>query len=78
MTKIDFIIVYILLQIGIKFKRRSMAQFNISVFEAAMLGFVFREIKSFDTFQIPFNCNFDHATSSCPKDESEEDRKCGK
>lgn len=69
---------YILLQVGIKFKRSSVAQFSISVFEATTLGLIFREIKSFDDFQIPFNFNFNHAASSCLKDESEEDRKCGK
>lgn len=67
-----------MLQVGIKFKRCSVAQFGISVFEVTMLGLIFREIKSFDDFQIPFNFNFNHAVSSYLKDESEEDRKCGK
>lgn len=78
MTKINFLILYIVLQMGIKFKRCSVAQFSISVFEATMLGLIFREIKSFDDFQIPFNFNFNHAVSSCLKNESEEDRKSGK
>lgn len=61
-TKINFIIVYIVSQKGIKFKRCSVAQFSISVFEATVLGLKFRETKSFDDFHVPFNFNFNHAT----------------
>lgn len=67
-----------MLRVGIKFKRSSVAQISISVFEATTLGLIFGEIKSFDVFEIPFNFNFNHAASSYLKDEAEEDRKCGK
>lgn len=62
-------------QRGIKFKRCSVVQFNVSVFESTVSRLVFREIKSLDDFQIPFTFNFNHAASLCLKDESEEERR---
>lgn len=64
-----------MLQRRIKFKRCSAVQFNISLFESTMSRLIFREIKSLDDFQIPFNFNFNHAASLNLRDESEEERK---
>lgn len=64
-----------MLQGGTKFKRCSVVQFNISLFESTVSSLVFRVIKSLDDFQIPFNFNFNNAASLCLKDESEEEIK---
>lgn len=50
MTKISFIIVFIVIQFAIKLKRCSLAQFSIYLFEATMLGLIFSEVRSLMIF----------------------------